>query len=284
VNDFIQNFREGNLLFGTLVTATSAKWVQIIESLKLDCVFVDLEHFPIGWQELSWLCQTYQALNIPTIIRIPSPDPFEACRVLDVGATGVVAAYIETVEQVQQLRGAVKLRPIKGEYLRRILSENLQIDKNLAEYIKQYNANRMLLINIESIPAVNNLDEILSVPDLDGILIGPHDLSCSLQIPEQYDHPLFEKTVINIIEKTKKNKLGIGIHNLPKIEQEIKYLKAGINLVFRLSDLSHFKISLYNDLQKIRASMGEKELEGEPKHNQNILLLDNLKKFCIVIK
>jgi len=131
----------------------------------------------------------------------------------------------------------------------------------MAEYVSKFNKCRVLLVNIESIPAIESLDEILSVPDLDGVLIGPHDLSCSLGIPEQYDHPCFAEAVQKIVEKERAKNIGVGIHNLPRLDQEIRYAKAGINMILHLADMMLFRNVLREDLKSIREGLGEKTSE-----------------------
>lgn len=264
-NGFLKRFRNGERLFGTLITSPSPKFIEIAAELKLDSIFIDLEHFPMDWNQLSWTCSLCTAYNMTAVVRIPEPDPFEACRVLDAGAGGIVAAYIETPDQIQQLRSAVKLRPLKGKLKDKLISSKNILEPEMDFYIRKFNEGKILLVNIESVPAVEALDEILSVPDLDGILIGPHDLSCSLGIPEQYDHPLFEKTVRIITEKARSKKVGVGIHNLPKVEQEIKYANVGINLIYRLADISLFRNALQHDIQKIKIALGENSSSSERK-------------------
>ena len=93
-------------------------------------------------------------------------------------------------DQVQALKGATKLRPLKGKKLERAL-QGKPIESELESYIKTNNRGNGLVINIESTDAMENLDDLLSVQGVDAVLIGPHDLSCSLGVPEKYDHPDF---------------------------------------------------------------------------------------------
>ncbi len=219
--------RAGKRLYGTLITSISPKWMDAIPGLGLDCVFIDTEHAPMDWHKLGWMCHAFRGLGIAPIVRIPKPDPFEACRVLDMGARGIVAAYVETPEQVQQLRGAVKLRPLKGQKLEHVLSGRAQLDPEMMPYVQTYNQNNVLLVNIESVPALDALDEILAVPDLDGVLLGPHDLSCSLGVPEQYDHPLFEKAVEKLITKARARQVGPGHIFYPPLSTKLSGPKLG---------------------------------------------------------
>lgn len=255
--------RKGQRLYGTLITSTSPKWMDVMAGLNLDCVFIDTEHIPLDWHELGWMCHAFRGLGIAPIVRIPKPDPFEACRVLDMGARGIVAAYVESPEEVNRLRGAVKLRPLKGKKLQAILSGESRLEGELADYIEKYNENHVLLVNIESVPGVEALDQILAVPGLDGVLIGPHDLSCSLGVPEQYDHPLFEQAMREIITKARAKNIGAGAHFLPSVEHETKWGKAGLNLILHLADMTLFRRALHEDLTRLRKSFGETVSEKE---------------------
>jgi 2-keto-3-deoxy-L-rhamnonate aldolase RhmA len=254
---------QGRPVYGTLVTSTSPRSIEALEGLGLDCVMIDTEHIPLGWQELGWMCRAYRGIGVVPIVRIPKADPFDACRVLDMGAGGVVAAYIETAEEVRALRGATKLRPLKGRKLERLLAAHSYPEGELGDYVRERNAGNILLVNIESVAAIEAIDEILAVPDLDGVLIGPHDLSCSLGVPEQYDHPLFEKALEEIITKARAKKMGAGIHNLPRMDQEIRWKKAGLNLVLHLSDVTLLRTGLSRNLTALREASGEAAATAE---------------------
>jgi 4-hydroxy-2-oxoheptanedioate aldolase len=205
-------------------------------------------------------------MDVPRLPQLrPRADPFDACRVLDMGAGGVVAAYVETAEEVRQLRGAVKLRPLKGRKLAEILAGQKELDGELAGYVHDRNENHVLLVNIESVAAIEALDEILAVPGLDAVLIGPHDLSCSLGVPEQYDHPLFTGAVQEIIGKARARSVGVGVHNLPELAQEIHWSKAGLNLILHRSDVTLFRRALHDNLTAIRQAVGDDPLASAPK-------------------
>jgi 4-hydroxy-2-oxoheptanedioate aldolase len=255
--------RQGRPVYGTLVTSTSPKSIESLEGLGLDCVMIDTEHIPLGWHELGWMCRAYRGIGVVPIVRIPSADSFDACRVLDMGAGGVVAAYVETAEEVKALRGATKLRPLKGRKLAGYLETGTHPEGDLGNYVRERNAGNILLVNIESVAAIEALDEILAVPDLDGVLIGPHDLSCSLGVPEQYDHPLFEKAVEEIITKARAKNIGAGVHNLPCMDQEIRWKEMGLNLVLHLSDVTLVRTGLSRNLKALREAAGEVTVSGD---------------------
>ena len=114
--EFRKALRGRARVYGTLVVSPSPHWPAAVKAADLDFVFIDTEHIAQDRKELAWMCQAYRALEIAPIVRIPAPDPYQASMVLDGGACGVVAPYVETVEQVQKLVGAVKFCPLKGLY------------------------------------------------------------------------------------------------------------------------------------------------------------------------
>ena len=116
-----------------------------------------------------------------------------------------------------------------------------------------------MVVNIESPAGMAALDEILAVPGLDAVLVGPHDLSCSLGIPEQYGHPRFDEAVRAIIAKARAAGVGVGIHFSAGIEPEIAWAKAGANFIIHSSDLSLFGRAMRADLATFKAALGDGE-------------------------
>lgn len=255
--ELAESLRNGTRVYGTCMISTSPQAVGVPAGLKHDFVFIDTEHTPIDRIMLSWLCQVYRAHNVAPIVRIPSPDPYQACMVLDGGANGIIAPYVETVEQVQQLRGATKLRPLKGQRLSNFLRGTEQLEPELAAYLAERNAHNVLIINVESKPALDALDALLAVPGLDAILIGPHDLSCSLGVPEQYNHPRFNEAVSTIIRKARAANVGVGLHYSEGVDREIGWAKEGANFIVHSSDNSALKGALSAEFQALRDALGE---------------------------
>lgn len=253
--ELAQALRQDTPVFGTLIVSSSPRWPEVVRGCGLDFVFIDTEHIALDRSELSWMCQTYAALGLPPLVRIPAPDPYAATMVLDGGAAGVIAPYVESVGQVKDLRGAVKLRPIKGLRLQQMLA-GASPEPELSAYIQQGAVNRLLIVNIESLPAMDALDDILAVPGLDAVLIGPHDLSCSLGIPEQWEHPKFLTACETIFRKARAAKIGAGIHFWGDVAQQSRFLKLGANMLIHSADISLFQKHLRLELEAIRQTSG----------------------------
>lgn len=258
--EFRDALRSGKRVYGTLTVSDATRWPGMLASLGLDFIFIDTEHIAIDRAALSWMCQAYEALGMAPIVRITSPDPYEATAILDGGARGIVAPYVESVEQVQALRGAVKCRPLKGRRLQEVLN-GAAMEPELADYVDSRSASQSLIINVESVAAWENLDALLEVPGLDGILIGPHDLSASLGIPEKYSSPEFDRAVVDIITRARSAGIGAGIHVTTGeglgTEDEIRWIQAGANLIIHRADIIAAQRNLDQELRQIRAALGD---------------------------
>jgi 4-hydroxy-2-oxoheptanedioate aldolase len=252
--------RSGKRVYGTAILSIAPNWPAAMASSGIDMAFIESEHTPMGRETLSMLCHSYAARGIAPVVRIPEPDPYRACMVLDGGAQGVIVPYVESAAQVRELRGAVKLRPLKGDKLYDALEGREPLSEELETYLAKFNRNAVLIVNIESIPAMNNLDEILAEPGLDAVLVGPHDLSINLGIPEEYENPLFLETISTIIRKARENNVGVGTHLFTSIDQEIAWGKEGANLIMHSSDFALARATLGKDIAYIKNELGE---EGE---------------------
>ena len=257
--EFLDRLRKGKRLYGTAIFSTSPLWPSVVKAAGADFVFIDTEHTPFDRTTLAQMCLAYKGYGLPPLVRIASPDPHEARKVLDGGASGILAPYIESPEQVRELVGATKLRPLKGERLIEALENQGSLESELKDYLRDWNKESFLIINVESVPAIERLDLILAEPGLDGVIIGPHDLSISLGLPEQYHNPRFEDAVRKIISKTREKGLGVGIHFSQEAELQIKWAKAGANIIMHSSDIALFQQRLKDDLTAIRSALGQED-------------------------
>lgn len=247
---FTEQLLAGRLLVGTQVASPSPLWPSALDGIGLDFVFLDTEHIPVDRMTLSWMCQTFSYMGLPPLVRVPSPDTVEATKVLDGGAAGVIVPYVETADQVRALAGAVKFRPIKGQRLADRL-RGVSFEPRLDDYVRRRNSSALILF-IESVPALRALDEILAVPGVDGVLIGPHDLTCSLGVPEEYDHPEYLAACKTILTKARAAGIGAGVHWWGSVEEHARFVSFGANLVSYNCDLTVFPQYLRQEVPALK--------------------------------
>lgn len=248
----------GGRVYGTMISSPSAKWPGVMTGLPLDFVFIDTEHIPLGRESVAAMCQTYAALDLAPIVRVPEPNPHLATMALDAGAQGVIFPYVERVEQVRDLVGAVRYRPLKGQRLADLLERGTPPSAECLDYLNARNANSVAIINVESVPALEALPELVAVDGLDSVLVGPHDLSVNLGKPEAYADPAFDAAVRTIITTARQAGVGAGVHFFwQEIEREADWIRAGMNLIVHSTDLRSAVVNLKADIDELRAAGGD---------------------------
>lgn len=238
----------GTRVYGTHVTGlNNAVVTRILGAAPLDFVFICNEHMPVDRAETSLLCQHFSALGISPIVRIPSPCAVHAAMALDAGADGIVVPYVETVEDVRALVGAVHYRPIKGRQLDEFLAGTRRPAPETETFLRRFNRHQYLIIGIESVAAYENLDALLAIRGVDGVFMGPHDLSVSLEIPEQWDHPRLAQLIEDVTRRCRAADIGVGVHlsSIFPLELTRRFLAAGMNWILDGADISHVRDGLH---------------------------------------
>jgi 4-hydroxy-2-oxoheptanedioate aldolase len=269
-DDLKQKLLKGQRVYGTCITTNAPRWPRLVAGADLDFAFLDTEHIVIDRSELSKMCNAYQALGLTPIVRIPKPDPYRASQAVDDGAIGVIAPYLEHIDEIKELVGATKYRPLKGKKLKQILDGEASPGAELKSFLDSYNHGNLCIANIESIPAVEQLDDMLSIKGLDGVFIGPHDLSINMGIPEQYDHPDFIETVKMIIQKAREHTLGVGIHFSMEPERQLFWINEGVNIVIHSSDMALFSQRLRSDMTFFKKALGQYQGDDPDKSSVTI--------------
>ena len=108
---------DGRRVYGSAIISPSPWWPNNLAKVGLDFVFLDTEHIAIDRAELSWMCRCYDGADLAPIVRIRSPDVYDATRVLDDGARGVIVPYVEHPEQIAAVAVAARHRPLRGDAL-----------------------------------------------------------------------------------------------------------------------------------------------------------------------
>lgn len=249
---------KGQRIYGTHVVSLGNPFTSAITAeLELDFIFICTEHMPVDRTEVSMMCQYYYERGISPMVRIPYPSARLACQYIDGGAQGIIAPYVETVQEVKELVSAVRYRPIKGEFLRDIMAGIRKAKAKTRSFLEEFNKNNYLIIMIESVAGVNNLENLLSIEGVDGVLMGPHDLTCSMEIPEEYENPKFISTVVDVIRRCRKMNKSVGIHTDLAAARSKPFLEAGMNIMLHLADIMKMRQIMSSDLATLRKNFGD---------------------------
>lgn len=256
-----ERLHSGERVYGTHVCSlTNPVTAGMQSSLEYDFIFICNEHMPIDRTETSMMCQFYAQRGKSPIVRVPCPAPHEVAMALDGGAQGIVVPYVETVEEVRAMVGAVKYRPIKGQMLQEFLDGARQPAKKTIDFLNRFNRDNYLIIGVESVAAYENLEAIISVPGVDGIFMGPHDLTVSMEIPEEYDNPAFLGLVSDVIRRSRTAGLGVGIHLSQMVSDDslfLRFIEEGMNWILYGADISLLASEMKRHLGGLRSQLGD---------------------------
>lgn len=182
-----QRLRAGEAVVGTWLTLDSPAVAEIMARAGFAFVTVDLEHSPLTLAQAADLIRTAELAGSAPLVRLSAGDPVQVKRVMDAGAHGIIAPMITRREQVEALHAAMHYPPLgsRGVGLARAQGYGEGFDRYrtwLAEHA-------VLVAQLEHVDALKQLDAILSSRVLDACLVGPYDLSASMGLAGQLDHP-----------------------------------------------------------------------------------------------
>ncbi len=180
-----QKLRDRELTFGSWITLAHPAMAEILATAGFDWLVVDLEHSVISLREAGELIRAIEAAGIVPLVRLTSNDADQAKRIMDFGAQGVVVPMVNDRDAARRAVDAVKYPPLgrRGVGLSRAQGYGTTFD----EYASTINDRSIVIAQIEHVDAVRALADIVSVPGIDGTIIGPYDLSASMGKPGRYD-------------------------------------------------------------------------------------------------
>jgi 2-dehydro-3-deoxyglucarate aldolase len=218
------------LTIGSWVTLAHPAIAEIMARAGFDWLTVDLEHSVITIREAEELIRVIALCNVVPLIRLSSNDPVLIKRVMDAGAHGIIVPMVKTRIEADAAVAAVYYPPkgVRSVGLARAQGYGTTFQK----YRKWLENKAVVIVQVEHIDAVNNLEDILSVPGVDGYFIGPYDLSASMGLPGQFDHPDMVAAIARVRQVGSVLGKPGGIHIVePDIIQLEERIKEGFKFI-----------------------------------------------------
>lgn len=217
-------------LIGTMITTfTNPDIANILHVAGLDFFIIDCEHGGFNYNSVANIIGRARLLGIGALVRIPDVTREPILKYMEMGASGLLLPNTETIEQAEKLVEFSKYYPMgnRGVSLFRPHTGYEKVE-DAADYMAKANEETVLIIQVESPKCLENIKEILETDGIDGALIGPNDLSQSMGIIGQYDHPLFIKAIEQVTSASKETGKVSGIH-LASSPQSLKaYIEKGM--------------------------------------------------------
>ena len=211
---------------------------EIMAAEGFDFLVADMEHTPISVEAFYHIALAAKGTDCDVLARLPSCDAVLAKQVLDLGAAGIIVPSVNTPAEAAQSVAMAKFPPagIRGASLCRATG----FGSRFSEYFQAHNDEVLVVVMLEHITAVQNADAILATPGLDAVLIGPYDLSASMGLAGQLQHPDVLAAQETILDACRRRQVAAGIHVVPvdagevrrRIQQGFRFIACGIDTLF----------------------------------------------------
>lgn len=208
--DIKAKLKRGEVSLGSWMSMGHLSIAEIIASAGYEWVVIETEHTAIDNHEVLRLLPAIEHAGAVPLVRLAWNDHVQCKAVLDSGAAGVLVPMVNSKAEAEAAVAAVKYPPqgTRGVGLARAQ----HYGQRFAEYVRDANDSTLVIVQIEHVDAVRNIEEILEVPGIDGTFIGPYDLSMSMGLPGQLEHPEVQQARRRVLEATKARGLAPGIH------------------------------------------------------------------------
>ena len=249
-NKLKQIFKEDKAVVNGWLQIPSSFSAEVMANLGWDSLTIDMQHGVIDYPNALQMLQAISATEVVPMARVNWNEPGQIMKILDAGAYGVICPMVSNREQAEKFVKAC-LYPPKGY---RSFGPIRGLIYGGSDYGDHSNDELLKLAMIETSEALQNLDEIMSTPDLDGIYIGPADLSLAIGQKPAFDNPegspVYEQ-ITNILNHAKKHNLVAGIHNAtPEYAQ--KMINLGFQFVTVASEQKFMTTSAKETIEKLK--------------------------------
>ncbi len=234
--DFRSKIKNRSSVFGAWTSLGHLSITEAFTKAGVDFIGIDLEHSTISLEQAQGIIATSQAAGIPCLPRISSHNAEQIKRVLDSGADGLIVPMVNSKEEAQKIIEWSKYSPVGKRSFG--VGRAQGYGHNFDSYTKSWNEQSTLIVQIESVQGVEAIDSILSLKEIDGVMVGPYDLSGSMGVPGQLFHPEVAAACERVVKACEKHGKACGTQVVDPNEKNVaEALTAGYTFVVLSSDV-----------------------------------------------
>ncbi len=201
-NKVKEKLQNGKKVIGTFFETGSSIAVESLGIAGLDFFIIDTEHGPFDVESSLEFIRAAELRDITPFVRIKDHSRSSVLKMLDIGAKALIIPFINTVDDVRKIVEYGKYYPAgsRGFFYGRTSSYGYDSSvKDINTFFKEYNSSSMLIPQCETVGCLENIEKIVNTEGVDGIFVGPYDLSIGMGIPAQFENPDFTEAVDRIL-------------------------------------------------------------------------------------
>ncbi len=238
VNPLKQIWDSGGVAIGTFIMCSrDLPTIQLAGASGLDFIAFDLEHRPYDYETIHDLSQVARLVGMASLVGPEEISLHAIAHVLDIGASGLIIPHVETPKDVDLAIRALRYPPEGQRGRCGLAGHNLyNSTRSITEELAHYNSDVALLLKVESESAIRRLDELVAPDAVNGVIIGPADLSLSMGIPGQTNHERILELTDHVRTVCQERKIQYG-SLVPSSDEVPEAIKAGASWVIVGSEL-----------------------------------------------
>jgi 4-hydroxy-2-oxoheptanedioate aldolase len=225
-----ERLKAGETVYGCFVRYPNASLIEVLGYQPWDFLVFDAEHGTIEPQDAENMVRAAELQHITPIVRVTTNQAPTILRMMDTGAQGLHIPWVNTAAEAEAAVRSVKYYPRGVRGLAGIRAADYGLRGSYAEYIQAANQETLVVIHIETIDAVNELSEMVKIDGIDVIFIGPTDLSHSLGVAGQTQHPDVQAAMNRIVEIVAGTNLALGIM-IPNVQAAQEWRQRGARYI-----------------------------------------------------
>jgi 2-keto-3-deoxy-L-rhamnonate aldolase RhmA len=238
MNNLKQKIKEKKLTIGSWLSIANPVVCEMMCNAKFDWLVIDMEHTSITTADMLQMIQIISLSGLTPIVRVGANDELLIKKAMDCGADAVIVPMVNSRQDAIDAVNAVYYPPLGKRGVGLFRAQ--KYGKDFAGYLDNYESNTSVIVQIEHYLGVENINEILAVPGVDGFIVGPYDLSASLNVPGEFDHPKVVSCLDRLENKIKEGGVMGGAHvvhsNVNELQSKIqggyKFIAYGDDMLF----------------------------------------------------
>jgi 2-keto-3-deoxy-L-rhamnonate aldolase RhmA len=228
--------RKGEAVWGTFIFEYGTPAApRILQAAGWDYALIDSEHASFGIESVANLLQVSASIGLPTLVRVPETQRSFLSRPLDAGAMGLMIPRVESRAQADEIVRYTKFPPTGDRGVILGSAHNAYGAVDGRRFLRQANAELLLIMQIETQAGLDRMDEILSTPGLDVALIGPYDLSTSMGVPGEVNHPRMVRAIDAFLKGCRRHGVVPG-NFVTTVEDGRAWLRRGMRFLIYSAD------------------------------------------------
>lgn len=249
-----QKLSNSEAVLGTFFHMGSTTAMECLGISGLDYVIIDTEHGPFDVESAMEFIRAAELKGITPFARIKDITRSSILKMLDAGAKGLIIPCVETVEQVRSIVEYGKYAPVgkRGFIFSRVAEYGNSVDaSSIDNYMRICNENTMLIPQCETLGCLESIEEIVLIDGVDGIFVGPYDLSIAMNIPGQFDDPDFKNALNRVLNACRNADKPLFIFT-GSSEAAKSYIKEGYNGIAYNLDTAMYINAFKNAIKEIK--------------------------------